>query len=456
MGINREQFNAVLMIEILLTSLMVGIAYIFWNSICAGNLKTCVGNDNAATLEFFFLSLLRPFFFTPIMITAMIAGDTFGSLLGTILNAVGASCSALLLYYPGYLFGQKIVHPWLSANLPSTWKLLKSQDYKIIFFLRWIPLFPFDLFSFLFGIFSLPPTRVFLYTFIGILPESYMFSRLGEPDVSLNETVIHLLGFAALTSLPLMTYEFFVRRNGSNIWTQLKRAYLEAIYEAQINNDISKKRSYDSNMTPVILIHGFGSSRRVLTIMERLLNNRGYQVMSFNLGGSLGVFFTRGIKDTAHFIDEKIRRQFSRHQFEKISIVAHSKGGLVAMWWLLKLGGSQYCNKLITLGTPFKGSRLTYLALVTPLGFFWKDVWQMRPGSQFLKDLHQTTIPENLKIYCCYSIRDRVAKGKSGLFEPMDPTSQSTIIPVPMHHITHTEFLYRRDVGDSLVRMLNG
>ena len=60
------------------------------------------------------------------------------------------------------------------------------------------------------------------------------------------------------------------------------------------------------------------------------------------------------------------------------------------------------------MGTPFAGTRYTYLALVTPLGFLWRDVWQMRPGSLFLKSIHDVEVPEDVDIYCLHSFKDKV------------------------------------------------
>jgi hypothetical protein len=105
------------------------------------------------------------------------------------------------------------------------------------------------------------------------------------------------------------------------------------------------------------------------------------------------------------------------------------------------------------MGTPFQGSPLTYLALLTPLGLFWRDVGQMRPGSLFLKSLHDSEIPKSLKIYCLYSMKDRVATGAIGIFAPRHPTSN--ISAWPMHHVNHFEFLYKKDVGETISSLLN-
>ena len=385
------------------------------------------------------------------MVTAMMGGSNFGPILGTLMAAMATALSALIFYFPGHYLGKKLVRPWLSDNLPNTWNLIRSQDFKLIFITRWVPLFPFDLMSFLFGVADFHARRVLIFSFLGIIPEIWLFSNLASPDSqSVGNAFLQILAFSAATTLPLLVYEYFYRRKGSSLWMQLKRVYYEIFYEVQINNDIVKKTKYDGSKPPVILIYGFFSSRKTLSVMERLLNVRGFQVMSFNLGGVLGTFFTRGIKETAEFIDRKIRRQVKRYGFKKVYIVAHSKGGLVALWWLLRMGGNRYCDVVVTMGTPFKGTWLTYLALLTPLGFFWKDVWQMRPGSNFLKDLHDSPTFDNVTIYNLYSNKDAVATGESGVFE-----SSNKVVPLPMHSFAHFEFLYKRTVADSLVTILS-
>ncbi len=451
MRITGRQFRTVLIIELFLLTGIGIIGYSYWNFICDGSLHGCVPQKGFSEFSFFMLTLLRPIFFSPIMLIAMIAGSNFGPIEGTILATLGTACSVLLFYYPGHYIGKKIVRPWLTSNLPNTWKLIRSQDYKLIFITRWVPIFPFDLFSFLFGIADFHAKRVFIFSLLGIIPEIFLFTSLASTNQgTISNTFLHLTLFAFLTSLPLLLYEYTYRKKGSSLWIRLKRVYYEVFYEVQVNNEIKKKHEFDKSKVPVILIYGFFSSRRTLSVMERLLSLRGYQVMTFNLGGVLGVFFTRGIKETAKFLDKKIRRQIQRHDFKRIYLIGHSKGGLVALWWILKLGGHRYCKHVITMGTPYNGSRLAYLALLTPLGFFWKDVWQMRPGSRLLKDLHEAEPIEGLTIYNLYSNKDSVARGINGIFD-----HRSRVITIPMHSTAHFEFLFKRSVADTLVKILN-
>jgi uncharacterized membrane protein YdjX (TVP38/TMEM64 family)/pimeloyl-ACP methyl ester carboxylesterase len=428
------------------------IGYLFWVTICDNSLNQCFAEDNFWTRSgFLILSVVRPFFFSPLMQAAYIGGASFGPFWGSVLTVLGAALSAMAVYYPGHIIGKKFVRPWLSANLPSTWQLLRTQDYKVIFVTRFIPLFPFDVMSLLYGMADFHAKRVFVFTLIGAIPEVFFFASFGEPasDEAMMRGLRNIAVFGFMTLIPLLVYEFISRNKGSSLWTRLKRVYYELLYEARVNNEIVKRHQYSSDKIPIILLYGFGSSRKTLNVMENLLTKRGFEVMSFNLGGSLGVFFTRGIKETADFIDRKIQRQMKRYGFKKVHIVAHSKGGLVALWWLLRMGGSEYCDRLITLGTPFKGTWLTYLAMFTPFGWFFKDVWQMAPGSNFLVELHKSPPVPGLKVFCFYSNKDSVSPGTKAVFEhPSDVTG------IPMHHVAHFQFLARRDVTQAIVRIL--
>ena len=453
--LNRRQFKTAIVLQSLMIVLVGSFTVTFWNIFCDSGIGSCLPDKWPFTpIVFLLICLVRPFLFTPLLVVALMSGSNFSPILGTILTATGATVSCLVVFFIGRFLGSFGVRPWLSSNLPATWELLKTQDYKIVFFTRWIPIFPFDLMTILFGsaAFRLWPTLI--ATFLGVLPEAYVFNQLAnsKEEFLIIENIIYLVEFGAITLLPLIIFEVLFRHKGSSLWHQIKRTYQEIIYEIRANNEIVKRRSFDNSKTPVILLYGFFSSRKVLTIMERLMTQRGFEVMSFNLGGMLGVFFTRGIRETARHIDSKIEGQMKRHGFDKVHVIAHSKGGMVALWWILKLGGSRYCEKVITMGTPFKGTYLTYLGLCTPLGFFWRDLWQMRPNSPFLKELHAADIPDSVSIYCLYSENDKVATGNKGVFTPIQ--SPERITKIPLHHVSHFEFLFRRDVADNLARLL--
>lgn len=452
--INKKQFRIFLIFQCILLSFCILIGTGFWGLFCRFDLDQCISWESSwSPIMFLVLATLRPILFTPTFILATLAAKTFSWELALFITAGGAALSSLLPYFLGKYLGANGVRSWLTSNLPATWQMLKTHDYKIIFLARWLMIFPFDLFSIFYGMLSFKLHRVIVMSFLGVLPESYFVIRLlsHSDHKSIFDSIGNITIFTAIVFLPLIVYEFISRHKGSSLWTMIKRTYYEIIYEVQSNNHVIRRREFDGEKPTVILLYGFFSSRKALVIMEKLLIQRGFQVMSFNLGGLLGVFFTRGIKETAEYIDQKIQRQVAKHGFKKIYIVGHSKGGLVGLWLLLKLEGYKYCKKIITLGTPFNGSYLTYLGLFTPLGLLWRDLWQMRPGSNFFQELNDCQIPENLKIYCISSDKDKVT-GKHGYFKP--DKDERCVENIELKNIGHFEFLYKKEVADTIARLL--
>ena len=411
-------------------------------------------------VKYLIIAAVRPFtFFVAILPYLTIGAKSFGDvgsfgIVAILLMTTSAVISFATVYGVGKLIGKKLVNPWLSSNLPQTFKFVRSQDWKIVILTRLIPFIPFDILSFFYGILDFRFKQTLIFTTLIAVAESYLLFGIIDEETSVTMAIFSSMAIiSGVFIVPGIIYEWIMRKRGSGLIRRVNAMGNELIYEMRLNNDIVKRHSYSKSSSPVLLLYGFFSSRRTLSVMERLLTQRGYQVISFNLGGLFDIFFTRGIIETAKFIDYKLMRQFNRNEFKKVRIVAHSKGGLVALWWVLRLGGYRYCDRVVTMGTPFKGSRLTWLALITPLGFWWKDVWQMRPGSSTLKALEDTTLPPNVKITCLYSDKDRVATGRNGVYSPYFGDGNQ-VEGIPMHHVSHFEFLYRRDVADQLALSL--
>ena len=70
----------------------------------------------------------------------------------------------------------------------------------------------------------------------------------------------------------------------------------------------------------------------------------------------------------------------ARHGGERVSIVAHSNGGLVSRAFRVFNGGSSVMRRFVTLGTPHSGTTSAW-ACFSPACF------DMRPGSLFLLSL---------------------------------------------------------------------
>jgi triacylglycerol esterase/lipase EstA (alpha/beta hydrolase family) len=179
---------------------------------------------------------------------------------------------------------------------------------------------------------------------------------------------------------------------------------------------VEKRTDFSRCPRPVLLLHGFLSSRRTFDILERRLRRDGYGVFSLDLGGLGGALNTRGIDDLADLVRAKIERIYGRNPgLGPLTVVGHSKGGLVAAYYVKKLGGWHRARAVVTLGTPHHGTPLAYLGL--PLGLVSRSVWQMRPGSEFLERLHEGAWPAQVRLTSLWSRRDAWSPYPSGVVE---------------------------------------
>jgi pimeloyl-ACP methyl ester carboxylesterase len=72
--------------------------------------------------------------------------------------------------------------------------------------------------------------------------------------------------------------------------------------------------------------------------------------------------FRRSIVEAACRLDDEVRHRLAElagsegERRDRVVLVAHSMGGLVARYWLGPLGGWPLCRSLVTLGTPHRGA----------------------------------------------------------------------------------------------------
>jgi len=244
--------------------------------------------------------------------------------------------------------------------------------------------------------------------------------------------------------------------NFVNYWRRLKlllsdiRAYFGLAFSGnQIRHmtDFSKP-----DLKPVLLIHGFGTTRKSVGILEKRLRQDGFDVFSIHLGGFLNRLNTRGIDDLAKIISKKIEALSGRYHIGKITVIGHSKGGLIGRYYVSCLGGDKHVKTLITLGTPHRGSNIAILATLTIIGIISKSVWQMLPRSRFIRKLNETVIPASVKVVSLYSDSDSViSKEQSRL---VVPAGRNNITNVELHGYTHTDYLIKRGVYEEIRKYL--
>ena len=130
--------------------------------------------------------------------------------------------------------------------------------------------------------------------------------------------------------------------------------------------------------TPIILIHGVIDNRSIFTVLRRALRNRGFgRLYALNYSP-----FTDDIADVARRLGDLIDDVCSQTGYDRVHIVGHSMGGLIARYYVQRLGGDAKVHTLVTLGSPHGG---TVPARLVP----WPVIRQMRYGSDILAELDE-------------------------------------------------------------------
>ncbi|MFT6906516.1 MAG: triacylglycerol lipase [Oleiphilaceae bacterium] len=132
------------------------------------------------------------------------------------------------------------------------------------------------------------------------------------------------------------------------------------------------------NADPIVFVHGYAGWKSQFDVMINRFKNDGTPSCALYKFGynSLGKSNKTSAKELKSFISN-IRRN---HNNRKAKIIAHSNGGLVSRWYRVFEGGSSATNRLVTLGTPHKGTSWAY-------GCFSPACTEMRYNSSFQKSL---------------------------------------------------------------------
>jgi triacylglycerol esterase/lipase EstA (alpha/beta hydrolase family) len=169
----------------------------------------------------------------------------------------------------------------------------------------------------------------------------------------------------------------------------------------------------------VLLIHGFFQTRNIWEMMEDRLRHDGYGVMSFNLGGLMWRFNTHPVDRSAALVASKVESLARRHGFDRLHIVGHSKGGLIARRYVQHYGGHRRVRSVITLGTPHHG---TYTAMlgVALMGFgaLRTSAHELLPRSSVISALGRDSFPSNVPLTSIYSRQDLVCPYWASILRP--------------------------------------
>ncbi|MCK4507152.1 MAG: alpha/beta fold hydrolase [Desulfuromonadales bacterium] len=174
---------------------------------------------------------------------------------------------------------------------------------------------------------------------------------------------------------------------------------------------------------PVILLHGLFQNRSCLFWLQYRLRAAGYQqIISINTPP------WRDMEASTESLAKKVDELRIKLKVDKVILVGHSMGGMIARNYVQNRGGAAYVHGMVTLGSPHHGSKLAPFAL-SSMGK------SLLPGSAFLKQFNSTDWPKETQAVSIYTRYDNIVlPAESG---KMDGAQQ-----IELDGMGHTSLLF--------------
>jgi hypothetical protein len=153
--------------------------------------------------------------------------------------------------------------------------------------------------------------------------------------------------------------------------------------------------------TPILLVHGMVDNRSIFTLLRRGLRRRGFhRVLTLNYSP-----LTRDVRIAATGLATRVEQLCEETGFERIHVIGHSMGGLIARYYVQRLGGDARVHTLVTLGTPHAGTRA---AQFVP----HRLVRQLCPDSDLVRELAEPAPECRTRFLAVWSDLDQMISPK--------------------------------------------
>lgn len=210
--------------------------------------------------------------------------------------------------------------------------------------------------------------------------------------------------------------------------------------------DVDRLEALPSTVeTPVLLVHGYGANKSNWLFLRRYLEQAGFaRVHAFDYNP-----LAADIPQLARRCAERAEQLRDRLRVERIHLVGHSLGGVIARYAVQVLGleGVDVC---ITIASPHGGVRLARygspLAALSPLA----SGLQLRPDSEVMTLLRYSARALPTRFVAYYSNLDMIVPARRAMI--LEPELRATNILVKDHG--HLSIMLSRRLAQSVVDQL--
>jgi len=187
---------------------------------------------------------------------------------------------------------------------------------------------------------------------------------------------------------------------------------------------------------PVILLHGLFLNRACWFAMKLRFRLHGISDLH-----TLNLSPLKDVESVTEIVARKVDSLRHERGIEKVNIIGHSMGAIVARNYTQIRGGARKVEKCILIGAPNQGSKLAPFALTT-LGE------TLLPASDFLSNLNKQGFPQTVDYLNIYSRHDNMVI-------PATSSSLTDIRNIELTGLGHNSLLYNGKTFREVIIFLN-
>lgn len=169
--------------------------------------------------------------------------------------------------------------------------------------------------------------------------------------------------------------------NNYSYWDQTKNNLHSYYYTCShyFDTDLNDETEIKTDKTPVLLVHGYLHNQSAWTDFKSKIvsNDKIGSIFTINLGTPF-----HSIEEYSSMVEQRAKKIAELTKRNDLILVGHSMGGLVSSHFALNHQSETKVKKVITLGSPLKGTYLGYFGIGT-------CARQMIYGSEFTKKLQK-------------------------------------------------------------------
>jgi len=156
-----------------------------------------------APIVYIVLFTVVPLTLFPDSILAISGGLAFGIVRGSIYTMIGAIMGATLAFFITRTIGNSAINNFMDKNFKGAKNYTDKMGIEVILLLRLIPLFPFDIVSYLAGLSNIKFKKYIIGTIIGTIPGILVFNNIGQQ-------IMNFTSFGFIISIILLVILFLI------------------------------------------------------------------------------------------------------------------------------------------------------------------------------------------------------------------------------------------------------